>query len=226
MVASGRGWFVDVVYVDDKPIYAFDTKMDARKFVENQNGGIPWHFGTETKHEPMTEAIDGTYLGEPCVYRIKTIRKHDTFGFTPAISLLESILSSATYACPGGHRKDGKPLEIDEDEELVFVSVEGKEEKVDQFSRDMYWSPGQCPNVIEIGWDYEYDDMGGKTAAYPIADGPCVEALGLDADEEYTHEIWTRMSERAILREQFRTLLIEKGVVVTLPNFHGSPPIF
>jgi hypothetical protein len=218
--ASGRGWFVDVVSIDGKPVYAFDTKVDAREYVNkgNESGELTWE---RVENFPMAEAAHGGYMGMPVVWGLTTVRKHHTFGMTFAAHAMSRILSDDEYSCPGGHRLDGQPLELDEDGELIFVKgPDGK--MVDQFSREMYVAEGQCPLKIHLYWEYEYDDMGGKASAYPVAEGPCVTALELCEDEDYAHPIWARMQEREHLMERFREEALEAGVVAELPRFRAN----
>lgn len=65
-----------------------------------------------------------------------------------------------------------------------------------------YRGPGQCPGRITLQWDYEVGEFGSVLGCYPVADGACAEALGLDddpGDGEWAHPVYERMAERTRL---------------------------
>ena len=112
-------------------------------------------------------------------------------------------LNSNKYRCPGGHYSrllthEEKDLEdghwcYGEDGEHVWVMgrlPEGVE----------YILEGACKEVLTIHLETEWGEMGGTSYSYPVAEGPCAEALGLEEDEDYSHPLWARFSERRQLR--------------------------
>jgi hypothetical protein len=115
-------------------------------------------------------------------------------------------LYSSTYPCPGGHPT----------RKLNFQEKEAEEGHYIWRDSELQWiegslppgvtnvAEGGCEKVIVITLEHETDDMGGHLYSYPVADGPCVEALGWDDDDGwYRLDILGRYSERQTLRGKF-----------------------
>lgn len=124
------------------------------------------------------------------------------------LSALQKALHSCEYPCPGGHRLDGVrgdrydfvdetmdemglPSEWGDDD----LSVEHPEEWKALLAKmsENWVEPGHCTQTVEI--TLEYDGEYGEYS-YPVAEGPCAAALGMDEDEDYSHPLWQRAFER------------------------------
>ena len=137
------------------------------------------------------------------------------------VDAIRKALQSVEYPCPGGHRLDGKRGDLDDyaDEmmdELGYpaawslddLAIEHPAEYQTLRARqaENWVERGRCSQAVEITLesDGEYGEY-----SYPVASGPCVEALGMDEDEEYDHPLWQRAFERwrlaKILRDAGRS---------------------
>jgi hypothetical protein len=115
-------------------------------------------------------------------------------------------LYSTEYPCPGGHFS----------RKLTYQELDGSEGHYRWMDDGLIYYEGQlppgvkgipegeCPEVITIILETETDDMGGSMYSYPVADGPCVEALGWEDDDSwYSSSVLGRYSERQKLRSKF-----------------------
>ena len=132
------------------------------------------------------------------------------------ISAIRAALHSSDYPCPGGHRLDGvRGDRYDYADEMMdemgypadwnvdSLAAEHPAEWVDlQKKMEENWvERGRCDKMVEI--TMEYDGEYGEYS-YPVAEGPCVEALGMDEDEEYERPLWQRAFERWSLEKILR----------------------
>ena len=141
---------------------------------------------------------------------------------TAALAAIREALHSTEYPCPGGHRLDGgrgdafdyademmDEMDYPADWDLDRLAVEHPEEwKALREKQAANWvDRGRCDKSVEIVMEYD-GDYG--EYSYPVAEGPCVEALGMDEDEEYERPLWQRAFERwrlkRILRDAQRDL--------------------
>lgn len=117
------------------------------------------------------------------------------------VAALFSELNSEEYRCRGDHWSRRLT-----DEEVAAMAREPHPDdsglllvRYDVPPADVRWvMPGQCGDTITIGTEVECDDMGYALSSYPVAGGPCAEALRLD--EGYDHPLWAEMSQRKYLR--------------------------
>lgn len=127
---------------------------------------------------------------------------------TTALDAIRTALRSCEYRCPGGHRLDGARGDLydyademmdemgyPEDWDFERLSVEHPEEyKALREKQEANWvASGKCGQSVEITMEYDGED---GEYSYPVAVGPCVEALGVDEDCEYGHPLWQRAFER------------------------------
>lgn len=121
---------------------------------------------------------------------------------------LIAALRSNEYVCPGEHRLDGgrgNPYEYPEEMMVELGYPEcwsydemarrhpGEYQHLLRMMERNWVDTGKCREKITITLETE------DSYAYLVADGPCVQALGLDEDD-YTHPIWQRVMERRKLR--------------------------
>lgn len=125
-------------------------------------------------------------------------------GLGAGVPLAEAMahIWSDVYACPGGHWSRKLTYQEDEanaghhclrDGEVVFI--EGRPPEGVYFIQQK-----ECPESITVTLEWETDDMGGSKYCYPVADGPCVEALGYDDERFYDSQLLAKWEERARLR--------------------------
>ena len=129
------------------------------------------------------------------------------------LDVIRKALDSCEYRCPGGHRLDGVRGDQDDfleemmdemgmpaDWDAGTLSTEYPKEWQALLKRmnDNWVEKGRCDQSIEITMEYEgeYGEI-----SYPVADGPCVAALGMDMDEEYDQPLWVVAFERRRLRK-------------------------
>ncbi len=125
------------------------------------------------------------------------------------IEALKQALKSCEYPCPGEHRLDGvrgdyyeyademaDEMGFPEDWNIDTMAAEHPEEwKALRKRQEANWvEKGKCQKTIEIVLEYDGDEY--TTFSYPVAQGPCVEALGMDEDFEYERPLWQRAFER------------------------------
>lgn len=124
------------------------------------------------------------------------------------IEAIKKVLNSCEYPCPGGHRLDGVrgkyydyademademgfPVEWDID---ALAAEHPEAWKALLKRQEENWvQRGKCQKTVEIVMEYD-GDYG--EYSYPIAQGDCVAALGMDEDEEYERPLWQRAFER------------------------------
>jgi hypothetical protein len=93
----------------------------------------------------------------------------------------------------------GYPIDWDMDN---LAAERPEEYKALRKKQEENWiASGRCPQKVCV--TMEYDGEYGEYS-YPVAEGPCVTALGMDEDEEYEHPLWQRCFERRRLARLLR----------------------
>lgn len=133
-----------------------------------------------------------------------------------ALDAIRTALNSCEYRCPGGHRLDGvrgdlydfademmDELGYPPDWDLDRLAVEHPEQwRALRKRQEKNWvERGKCDQTLSIYLEYdgEYGEI-----SYPVADGPCAEALGMAEDEEYERPLWRAAFERWRLEKVLR----------------------
>jgi hypothetical protein len=134
------------------------------------------------------------------------------------IEALRKAIHSTEYPCPGGHRLDGvRGDSLDYADEMMDelgypadwdfdrLAVEHPEEyrQLRDKQAENWVERGKCGKPIEIYLesDGEYGEI-----RYPVAEGDCVKALGMDEDFEYERPLWQRAFERWNLERLVRRI--------------------
>jgi hypothetical protein len=113
---------------------------------------------------------------------------------------LANLLKSEEYRCPGSHWS--RRLTQDEEE----LSHEN------QLPDGVTWvGMSECGQTISIFLEYEGGEFGSRGYSYPVAEGSCVEALGLDEEGLYESFVFGRYVERQFLRKAFENAGIPEG---------------
>jgi hypothetical protein len=105
------------------------------------------------------------------------------------------------YLCPGGHYS----RRLDYDEEKLAEGhrcySSGERTWVEGHLPEgvYYVGEGECAALVTVTLDSE-GEPGGQQYYYPVASGPCVEALGWDSDGFYESSVLSKWEERARLR--------------------------
>lgn len=109
---------------------------------------------------------------------------------------------SDDFQCPGGHYS--RKLTWDEDKRKAWYTdiTDGSYGLEEDWLPEgvVYVGEKDCPETIEITLESDHDGYGGNPHYYPVADGPCVEALGYDDEGFYQSTILAKWEERARLR--------------------------
>jgi hypothetical protein len=136
------------------------------------------------------------------------------------------VLRGEEFPCPGGHGTDPRtsdrfyeerkedylaehPEEIDPRlGNCALCGAETYEGFPESASYPIYADPGpplpagylcegECRGQVRIGTESEYGEYSmTPLATWPVASGPCSEALGLDDDEECADPLFARWAER------------------------------
>lgn len=153
-------------------------------------------------------------------------------------------LRDTTYRCPGSHGSathSSDYYEGERHEEAYRKNPPPNSgtclmcaQPIDQVDPN-HWADGavtpelpegyreHCDQPMSIAWEYEYPEMSATpVGAWPVVDGPCVDALGLDdtTDREDT-ELLGRFFERTQLYHRFISEARKYRVVIhrdLLPN--------
>jgi hypothetical protein len=129
-----------------------------------------------------------------------------------AVAALFRTLSSEEYRCPGDH--PSRPLTYEErmahDDEGEYDEATGtwSNPSWQKLPQGVTWvGSGMCKEMVRLYWETEYGEYGSVLSSWPMADGPCADALRLEDDEEYQRPIWGHMMERCQLKGILKTAL-------------------
>lgn len=140
-----------------------------------------------------------------------------------ALARLKAWVMSDEYLCPGGHYS--RVLTYDEKEQIHGHTC-WTEDGVVYRSRPLplgvtYVLHGACEETIVIDLEWEADDMGGSRYSYPVAEGPCVEALGYDEEPLYDSPLMGQFVERRRIRKLLNGGWL--GRLEDLPSLREAP---